>query len=475
MAKALIGYMNSDLRIPARLTAENTRLRARVAELEDLVLRLTQENDALAAAQAATLLDLDSRPCRRCSPRSRALRDRRSRRSLRVHAHPRCPRRRLGDPRRLPRLRLPGVRPPCDRERLPRSGRTSSPRATTRRCSAATSSTSRPARPGRDLRLLPADRPALRHQRRRLDQGLGRLRRHRPDSVGVLPQALFENEAMNCGERRTADGTRRFALIGVDAGPGRHPTHPSTSTSAADELLHRRRHRPRQPAHPVDRAGHHHTHTVACVDEADCRYAYSAGDSDGNFSIFDLRNLDHPVEVDSDPAAGRRPAVLVADRRPQVELRRRRLSAPTPGGAAPRCGTSRDPRQPRLITTTGAAGEGTDPAYEGYNDFIHHNSFRPERRQVQAGRRALVRERQRAAGDRGGLRADRLQPGRVVPGLARQAARRDGVGDRAAGQGRARRPRQLPAAAGHVLLGALVRLPPRAGSSRWATTAAGPS
>ena len=60
MAKALIGYMNSDLRIPARLSAENARLRARVAELEDLVLRLTQENDALAAAQAATLLDLDS-------------------------------------------------------------------------------------------------------------------------------------------------------------------------------------------------------------------------------------------------------------------------------------------------------------------------------------------------------------------------------------------------------------------------------
>jgi hypothetical protein len=31
-----------------------------VAELEDLVLRLSQENDALAAAQAATLLDLES-------------------------------------------------------------------------------------------------------------------------------------------------------------------------------------------------------------------------------------------------------------------------------------------------------------------------------------------------------------------------------------------------------------------------------
>lgn len=49
MAKALIGYMNSDLRTPARLTAENRRLRERVVELETLVLRLQEENDALAA------------------------------------------------------------------------------------------------------------------------------------------------------------------------------------------------------------------------------------------------------------------------------------------------------------------------------------------------------------------------------------------------------------------------------------------
>jgi hypothetical protein len=60
MAKALIGYLNSDLRIPARLTADNARLRARVGELEDLVLRLKEENDALLASQAAALLDLDT-------------------------------------------------------------------------------------------------------------------------------------------------------------------------------------------------------------------------------------------------------------------------------------------------------------------------------------------------------------------------------------------------------------------------------
>ncbi len=56
MAKALIGHLNSDLRDP-RLTADNARLRQRVAELESLVLRLSEENDKLVAARAAELID----------------------------------------------------------------------------------------------------------------------------------------------------------------------------------------------------------------------------------------------------------------------------------------------------------------------------------------------------------------------------------------------------------------------------------
>ena len=62
MAKALLGYMSSDLRNPARmaverLAAENRRLRERVAELEALVTRLQDENETLTAAQAAALLE----------------------------------------------------------------------------------------------------------------------------------------------------------------------------------------------------------------------------------------------------------------------------------------------------------------------------------------------------------------------------------------------------------------------------------
>lgn len=59
MAKALIGYLNSDLRTPARIAAENHRLRSRVGELETLVLRLQAENDRLTAQQAESLLDLE--------------------------------------------------------------------------------------------------------------------------------------------------------------------------------------------------------------------------------------------------------------------------------------------------------------------------------------------------------------------------------------------------------------------------------
>ena len=62
MAKALIGYMSSDLRNNARmalekLVADNRALRARVAELEALVIRLQDENATLTSAQAAALLD----------------------------------------------------------------------------------------------------------------------------------------------------------------------------------------------------------------------------------------------------------------------------------------------------------------------------------------------------------------------------------------------------------------------------------
>ncbi|MET0999216.1 MAG: hypothetical protein ABWX73_10905 [Marmoricola sp.] len=49
MAKALLGYsIGTDPRAANRLAGENRILRQRVADLERTVLRLMQENDALA-------------------------------------------------------------------------------------------------------------------------------------------------------------------------------------------------------------------------------------------------------------------------------------------------------------------------------------------------------------------------------------------------------------------------------------------
>jgi hypothetical protein len=59
MAKAIFGYLNGpDPRAVSNVAADNRRLRDRVADLEVLVSRLQQENDALAAAamDASTLL-----------------------------------------------------------------------------------------------------------------------------------------------------------------------------------------------------------------------------------------------------------------------------------------------------------------------------------------------------------------------------------------------------------------------------------
>ena len=54
MAKAIFGHLNGpDPRAVASVAADNRRLRDRVAELEALVVRLQQENDALAAAAMA--------------------------------------------------------------------------------------------------------------------------------------------------------------------------------------------------------------------------------------------------------------------------------------------------------------------------------------------------------------------------------------------------------------------------------------
>jgi cell division protein FtsB len=68
MAKALLGTFHSDQRTSAHLLSENTRLRMRVRELEDLVSRLKDENDRLAQAEAVALLELQAETLKEMQP-----------------------------------------------------------------------------------------------------------------------------------------------------------------------------------------------------------------------------------------------------------------------------------------------------------------------------------------------------------------------------------------------------------------------
>ncbi len=199
----------------------------------------------------------------------------------------------------------------------------------------------------------------------------------RPTLTGVLPSLQFENEAMNCGERKYPHGeVRRFALVGVDlyqASPG----DISHVNAGGGELMVVDVTDPANPRIAGRTPGSTSTHTLTCVDQTDCTYAYSAGsDKQSRFSIFDLRDLDHPVEVDSDPATAGVQGFSSPTAGHKWNFDEAGFGTHTGFKGASMWNTT-NPRAPRLLTTTGSAGAGTDPAYPDWNNFILHNSQRP--------------------------------------------------------------------------------------------------
>ncbi|HEX2175917.1 MAG TPA: hypothetical protein VHG70_08390 [Nocardioidaceae bacterium] len=203
----------------------------------------------------------------------------------------------------------------------------------------------------------------------------------RPQLTGTLDNLTFENEAMTCGERKQGRTTQRFVLIGVDLHQASTDDVDHVNTGGGQELVVVDVTDPSDPTIRSRVPAATGTHTVACVVDTDCRYAYSSGDDGdepgtGSFSVFDLTDLDNPREVDSEPAT------------PALDP----FESPTAGhkwnfdnaGYGIHTGYDgsgmfdvSDPLDPRLVTTTGTAGQGTHADYPGYNDFIHHNSFRP--------------------------------------------------------------------------------------------------
>ncbi len=191
----------------------------------------------------------------------------------------------------------------------------------------------------------------------------------RPRLTGTLPNIVFENEAMNYGEQRIDGVVTRFVLVGVDAIEF-SPTDPSHVATGNQVMVVD----VTDPANPRIRSRAQtttNTHTVSCIRETDCRYAYTAGRS-GKVSIVDLSDLDAPREVSvfSSPAGAPNP-VFTTGAGHKWNFDDAGYGVHTGSGGSAIFDVS-DPTTPRLVASTdenGATGPG--------NDFIHHNADRP--------------------------------------------------------------------------------------------------
>jgi hypothetical protein len=185
-----------------------------------------------------------------------------------------------------------------------------------------------------------------------------------PALLGAEPLPHFQNEAMSIGERR--NGTK-FAIIAstlvaastagdVDPGNARFiivvdvtdPTAPEVVSSLETETR---------------------THTVSCVDLPECRFAYSDGRSQGAISIIDLRDPSEPKMAGTFKS--------VVPRGHDSDLDDAGILWHVGGEGAVALDVSK-PTKPVQLNSTGPEGvENTDRANSPYNNFILHNSFRP--------------------------------------------------------------------------------------------------
>jgi hypothetical protein len=195
----------------------------------------------------------------------------------------------------------------------------------------------------------------------------------RPRLTGTLANLVFENEAMSYGERRKADGTlERFVLVGNDlynfsadeTGGVRRGSIGGGEVIVVDVT---------DPTNPHVRSttpSTTSTHTLQCV-TADCRYAYTAGEA-GKFSIIDLGDLDHPVEVGTAPSTASGPTAIFTNGSGHYwDFDSAGIGWHTGSGGAAAFDV-RNPANPVALNTTDAHGTQTP-----WNDFIHHNSMRP--------------------------------------------------------------------------------------------------
>ncbi|MDQ1629895.1 MAG: hypothetical protein QOI54_3639 [Actinomycetota bacterium] len=191
----------------------------------------------------------------------------------------------------------------------------------------------------------------------------------KPRPTGILANLVFENEAVNYGEKRVAGVIQRFVLVGADL--------VEFSPTAIDHIGRSNEVMVvdvTDPTHPYIRsrvATRTNTHTVSCIRETDCQYAYTAG-RNGKFSVVDLTDLDHPTELGVfDSPAGGPNAAFTSGAGHKWNFDDAGYGVHTGSGGSALFDVS-DPTHPVLVNTTNAQG-----VQSPWNDFIHHNSARP--------------------------------------------------------------------------------------------------
>jgi hypothetical protein len=214
-----------------------------------------------------------------------------------------------------------------------------------------------------------------------------------PRLKGTLANLVFENEAMSYGERNVGGQLKRFVLVGNDlynvtADPS---TGPKRGRIGGGEVIvvdvtdparpHVRSRTPGSSTTPG--AVTTSTHTVQCLTTS-CSFAYTAGDG-GEFSIIDLRDLDKPVQIATAKSPAAAPnSIFTTGSGHYWDFDSAGIGWHTGSGGAAAFDVS-DPLAPKALNATNEQGTQTP-----WNDFIHHNSMRPNAGKFRGGRSASV-------------------------------------------------------------------------------------
>jgi len=214
-----------------------------------------------------------------------------------------------------------------------------------------------------------------------------------PRIRGVMPMAEFENEAMTYGERPVPvdaahpDGLSRFVLVGNDLV---NATVDLPSSGNPNPGVQRGRFGGGEaivvdvsdPANPfvvgrspgtssAEGAITTSTHTLQCA-SISCEYAYTAGDGE-EFSIVDLRDITKPVQVKTiRSAAAGKGEVFTRGAGHYWDIDFDAKLAWHTGSGGAEVFNIEDPVNPKPLNGTNQQGTETP-----FNDFILHNSMRP--------------------------------------------------------------------------------------------------